>query len=340
MTAAVFVAARSDSPSIIEAAVADLEEGRRTLLQSHIGLVEDLRSPGVGARKSAESLSANFQVCLPYLGLFVWHVGNDEVVGDANQVLFVAGGESYHLSQPIPGEYAELILTPDPALLAELTGGCDMRVSSHPLFLRRSRRADLSLQHQRTRFLHRALRPDWSGLAVEESVIRLLRSALESDVGNASAPGRRTRHLIGRTKEFLEANLANPIRLTDVARAVGASPAYLTDVFRRAEGVPLHRYLMQLRLARALVELRHAPDLTTLSLDLGFSSHSHFTAAFRRAFGCTPSQFRRSARNGIFEHGTEAAGVSRSAGPPGTCLTSCPSLSLRGASGTRRRSHR
>jgi AraC family transcriptional regulator len=255
--------------------------------------VEDLRSPGVGLRKSKESFSGDFQVCLPYRGLFVWHVGNDEVVGDANQVLFVASGESYHLSQPLPSEYAELIITPDLALLAEITGGCNVPVSSHPLFQRRSRRADLSLQHQRTRFLHRALRPDWSGLAAEDSVIRLLRSALESNVGRP-APGRRTRHLIGRTKEFLEANLANPIRLTDVARAVGASPAYLTDVFRRAEGVPLHRYLMQLRLARALVELHHTNDLTTLSLDLGFSSHSHFTSVFRRAFGCTPSQFRRS----------------------------------------------
>jgi hypothetical protein len=29
---------------------------------------------------------------------------------------------------------------------------------------------------------------------------------------------------------------------------------------------------------------------------LGFSSHSHFTAAFRRGFGCTPSQFRESTR--------------------------------------------
>jgi AraC-like DNA-binding protein len=49
---------------------------------------------------------------------------------------------------------------------------------------------------------------------------------------------------------------------------------------------------MQLRLSRALVELPHANDLTTLAFDLGFSSHSHFTVSFRRAFGCTPSEFR------------------------------------------------
>ena len=61
------------------------------------------------------------------------------------------------------------------------------------------------------------------------------------------------------------------------------------------EGIPLHRYLTQLRLARALVELPHAADLTALALDLGFSSHSHFTARFRALFGLTPTDVRRGA---------------------------------------------
>jgi AraC-like DNA-binding protein len=86
------------------------------------------------------------------------------------------------------------------------------------------------------------------------------------------------------------------VRLVDVAREVGTSPAYLTDLFRRVEGVPLHKYLVQLRLARALVELPSASDLTALALSLGFSSHSHFSFAFRRAFGSTPSQFRENTR--------------------------------------------
>jgi AraC-like DNA-binding protein len=53
----------------------------------------------------------------------------------------------------------------------------------------------------------------------------------------------------------------------------------------------------QLRLARALVELPYSTDITSLALDLGFSSHSHFTLAFRSAFGCTPSEFRRITRH-------------------------------------------
>jgi AraC-like DNA-binding protein len=267
---------------------------RARLLESSLALVEDLRCSGVRARRSPESFSADFQVCLPYRGLFIWYVGNDEVVGDANQVLFVSGGESFSLSQPLSSDYAELIITPDLELLAELThAGGDLAI--HPLFRRRSRRVSLGLQHLRTRFFHRATGGDWNGLVAEECVIGLLRAALTADAATCE-PSRSTRRLIGRAKEFLEAHLASAVRLADVARHAGASPAYLTDVFRRVEGVPLHAYLTQLRLARALVEVPHAADLTTLALGLGFSSHSHFTAVFRRAFDCTPSQFRGSTR--------------------------------------------
>ena len=271
------------------------DASRARLLESSVGLVEDLRSPGVRLRQSPEQFSADFQVCLPYRGFFVWHVGTDDVVADANQVLFVSAGESYYLSQPRSDDYAELIITPDPELLREVADGRDAPLSSHPFFKRRSRCADLDLQHLRTRFLYSAICGEWTGLAAEESTLSLLRQALNADAagGEASQP---TRRLIARAKEFLEANLASPVRLAHVARAVGASPAYLTDLFRRIEGVPLHRYLTQLRLARALLELPHASDLTTLAIDLGFSSHSHFTAVFRRAFGCTPSRFRDSSR--------------------------------------------
>lgn len=108
--------------------------------------------------------------------------------------------------------------------------------------------------------------------------------------------GSKPAQLIQRTKELLESELPNPIRLVDIGRTVGASPVYLTELFRRVEGMSLHQYLIQRRLARAVAELPQANDLTALALEVGFSSHSHFSAAFRRVFGCTPSQFRQSAR--------------------------------------------
>jgi AraC-like DNA-binding protein len=271
---------------------------RSQMSLSSIALVENLRAEGGCAAKSPASFSPDFQVCLPYRGLFVWHVGQDDVVGDANQALFVSSGESFSLSKPVAGGFGELIITPDAALLAELASVRDS-LGAHPLFRRRSRRLDAGAQELRTRFLYFATRGELDRLSADECIVGLLRAALKADAVNGGRPGRATRRLILRTKEFLEAHMTACISLADVARHAGASPAYLTDVFRRAEGAPLHRYLVQLRLARALIDLPGASDITSLALALGFSSHSHFTAAFRRAFGCTPSQCRESLRRPV-----------------------------------------
>jgi AraC family transcriptional regulator len=273
---------------------------RIRLLDLSVGLVEDLRRRNSIRAKSAEDFCPVFQVCLPYRGIFVWHVGGDEVVGDVNQVVFVKADEHYQMSSPLPGGYAELIVTPELDILSELARTEGAPLARHPLFRGRSRRANPRLQMFRTRFLHWASDASTvDELEAEELVLALLRSSLHDEGRHNGTCGAGTARLIRRTKAFLEGQLSNRILLADVGRAVGASCAYLTDVFRRVEGVSLHRYLTQLRLARALVELPHAGDLTTLALDVGFSSHSHFSAAFRRAFGCTPSQFRRTARSAV-----------------------------------------
>jgi AraC-like DNA-binding protein len=272
---------------------------RARLLDLSVGLVEDVRSAGFPRHSDARAFSPQFQVALPYRGLFVWHVGRDEVVGDANQALFVTGGESYRMSHPVAGGYGEVIVTPAPCVVSELAHATGGSLGAHPLFRRRSRRLDPRLQSFRARFQSWANGTSMAdSLAAEEVVLALLRSALD-DVGASRRPSRSTQRLIARTKAFLEAELTRSIRLVDIGRAVGASPVYLTHVFRCSEGVPLHQYLTQLRLARALAELPYTDDLTKLALDVGFSSHSHFSAKFRRAFGTTPSQFRLLSRGRV-----------------------------------------
>jgi len=267
---------------------------RTRVLENGIGLVESLRVAGPRTLPPrAESFSPVFQICLPYHGAFVWHVGHDDVVADPNRVLFVAGGEGFRLSQPGDGGYAELIVTVRPDLLAELLGVPEPHVARHALFRRRSRSAEPVLQRLGMSCLHRHSRHD--SPEGEEWLLDFLRAAvMASPPPLEVSPS--TRRLIGRAKTYLAANLEAPVQLAHVARAVGVSPAYLTTVFRRAEGRPLHQYLVQLRLARALVELPHTTDLTELACALGFANHSHFTAVFRRAFGCTPSRFRESTR--------------------------------------------
>ena len=281
----------------------ELSVNRARLAEPAFGLVENLRVAGPrasGARGG--SYSPHYQICLPYRGAFVWHVGRDDVVADPNRVLFVTGEEEFGVSRPVHGGYAELIVTVRPDLLAELIGVPERRLADHIRFRQRSWPASAALQRLGIEFLHSHAQGDGDddgdgdgGLAAEEWLVSFVRASLES-TGAIEEVSHSTQRLVARAKMYLAANLFEPMRLEQVARAAGTTPAYLTSVFRRVEGRPLHKYLVQLRLAHALVELPKTQDLTALACDLGFSNHSHFTAVFRRTFGCTPSAFRESMR--------------------------------------------
>jgi AraC-like DNA-binding protein len=266
---------------------------RSRVLTSPLALVEHVACTALGP-PGVMRYPGEFQVAFPYRGTVRLHVGGDEVAGDPNQVMYVTAGEAYRASTGSSG-YAELVVTPSAPVLSELAGPWAFSPGHHPLFRARCRRATPALQRMVVRLLHGA--DDGDDDDEGELVLDLLRAALEIDRVPVE-PSRRTRRLITRTRELLYATFARPLRLADIARAVGASPTYLTDVFRRFEGISLKRYVTQLRLARALVELPGADDLTALALELGFSSHSHFTLAFRRTYGCTPSAFRAGVRGG------------------------------------------
>jgi AraC family transcriptional regulator len=285
---------RASTRTAAEALAAD---SRIPLLQLSVGLVEDLSRGRVPPGRGPEGFGAEFQICLPYRGLFVWHVGSDDVVGDPTQVVFVRGGEPYRMSAPTRDGYAELIITPDLDVLSRIARESGSSLAEHPMFRRRARRVEPRLQSFRARFLHWArVSSGRDDLEAEELTLALLRAAFQYDGRRRTPNGTATTRTIRRTKEFLEANLTRRLLLADIAAAVHVSPAYLTDLFSRVEGLSLHQYLTQLRLGRALAELPHTVDITTLALALGFSSHSHFSFVFRRAFGCPPSRFRDATR--------------------------------------------
>jgi AraC family transcriptional regulator len=93
-------------------------------------------------------------------------------------------------------------------------------------------------------------------------------------------------------KEVLAARLGDKLSLAELGREVGASPYHLARSFRRATGLSIHQYRIQLRVRTAFLRLRDGVDLSSLGLDLGFASHSHFTHSFRGVFGLPPSAVR------------------------------------------------
>src|SRR5205814_8374557 len=101
------------------------------------------------------------------------------------------------------------------------------------------------------------------------------------------------RALVYATRVVLAKRLREKVTLDGLARAVFSSPFHLARIFRRETGMSLHTQQNRLRLRRALQDIADgARDLTELALDLGFSSHAHFTHAFTREFGHAPSRIR------------------------------------------------
>jgi AraC-like DNA-binding protein len=137
---------------------------------------------------------------------------------------------------------------------------------------------------------YRLLRKSIGVLEAESLTLALARNALGGCAPRGTAGKKK---LVERAKLVLASDLARRWTLSDVAAQVGVSPVYLTQLFKQVEGMPLYQYQLRLRLARAL-ELLPGADISALSMDLGFSSHSHFTASFRRAYGRTPVEFLRS----------------------------------------------
>lgn len=136
-------------------------------------------------------------------------------------------------------------------------------------------------------------------LDVEERVVALLDRVLTLAYNGRQPRARVPRlpsanELADAAKAWIAPRVAQRLTLASIARAIDCSVFHLCRSFRRATGLTLHAYRDEVRLRLVLERLEHGErDLSRLALDLGYSSHSHFTAAFHRSFGIPPSTARK-----------------------------------------------
>lgn len=265
------------------------------LLATPLIEVRDVLCAGTCRHKGAVERAGRTQLVFPYRGTYVRHAGGGEAVADASQVLFFNAGEDYQVSHPNPGGDASLALTVDEALLREVAPSDLLCAGEHLRFRAPRLRIDPRAQVL-VALLRHALREGIAEpLEGESLALTLVHRALAPRTTHAAGASHGRQRLVDRAKLVLARDLARRWTLAEVAAEVGVSAVYLTQSFRQVEGVPLYRYQLRLRLARALDLLGEFDDLTALGLHLGFSSHSHFSAAFQLAYGRTPSEFRQAA---------------------------------------------
>jgi AraC-like DNA-binding protein len=151
------------------------------------------------------------------------------------------------------------------------------------------------LQRQVVEHLLSSSAPD--RLFVEESLLKVLDRTLVAAFGHPVQPEaekRSHREVVNHLKELLAARFAGPLTLDGLAAELHYSPYHLCRLFQRSTGTTIHQYLNRLRLRTALEWMSAGRDLGEVAIHLGYSSHSHFSAAFRKEFGASPSAIRAS----------------------------------------------
>jgi AraC-like DNA-binding protein len=96
---------------------------------------------------------------------------------------------------------------------------------------------------------------------------------------------------------------------SDVARTLGKSLSYVTDLLRDQTGYPAAAWLREKRLfAASLLLADRTPSIIDVALSVGYCDAGHFARQFVRRFGITPSAWRTHVASGSFADGESANG--------------------------------
>jgi len=284
----------------------------RSLYDSPIVSVSDYCCQAFRGGPAAEEHSGANNIVFMRHGAFSKHIGRRSVTADVNQAVFFSKGSTYRVSHPADCGDRGVIFAPSLRALNDIIRELDHSIDDRPewSFPFVTGPCDSGVFWRLHEFARRleATEPDSlkplcvEPIWAEETALQLIADAMEAAFARHGLPRKFRRNAtdadhadrVEAAKSYLARRLGDSITLDDVARAAGASPFHLTRIFHRRTGAPVHRYLIRLRLRSALERLADgASDLTALALELGFSSHSHFTDAFRREFGRAPSDARR-----------------------------------------------
>lgn len=267
------------------------------------------RCAHTNALRGAEELQPAHTINFPQRGVYVKHVEGREVLVDSSSIVFFNRGACWCSSHPHGVGDAGYYVSVRHDALAALAAELDPRAAERPERPFESSHAPVTAELELAALSLVRDAATSERLELEERVLGLVAAcsrhaaSVTRSAHVAGGPPRLSRahrELAEAARALLVRRACEPLGLDDVARELGVSPFHLARVFRARFGTSLHAELMRRRLALALDELAHAPRLAAgddtglaeLALRVGFASHSHFTAAFRRRYGVTPSAWR------------------------------------------------
>jgi AraC family transcriptional regulator len=252
---------------------------------------------GAGEARCATDAMAPIEKCYagPVIGVVV--AGSFDYAGRHGRahatpgaILLGNAGEAFDCRHLDGDGNRRAVIALHPELLTEVANDCDLDA---PAFA-----VSALAPSRETAPLYGAVRRAAGGLHLdEEAVIDLAARALTLGrrpplVMPTGAERRRIRDVV----RHLDVAYAEPCGLDSLAAMGQVSRFHFIRLFRAVTGESPRQYLIGARLRAAADRLTDtAEPVTHIAFDIGFNDISHFNATFRRAFGLSPTAWRRTA---------------------------------------------
>ena len=246
----------------------------------------------------------------PRTSVTIRHAGQEPVVADPNTVMFYNHGQVYSRGQlSEQGDACEWFGI-SARLVADAIRPFDAQVDDRPekpFQFSHGPSDTLSYLMQRIVVDHILGDRQPDHLFIEETVLSVLKQVIGHGYHQRGLTPHKTkiiheREIVEALRKTLALHFEQNLSLKQIAGYLNYSPFHLCRIFHKHTGASIHQYLKELRLRTSLEYVTQAnADLTHLALKIGFSSHSHFTEAFRKTFGMPPSSLRQISRQRLHE---------------------------------------
>ncbi|HEX6177091.1 MAG TPA: AraC family transcriptional regulator, partial [Thermoanaerobaculia bacterium] len=210
-------------------------------------------------------------IVFPRRMIRIEHVNGPAFVADPTIVPLYNRGQRFTRHAISNEDHADWIVVADD-ILAEIAGAPAFRapfaLSDSVTFLAQRRIFDALLRGEPV-----------DALRIEETMLGVAARVLRRPID--VAPRRTDVAIVERIKKIIAADVAKNHSLRHLAMTAEVTPFRLCRLFKAVAGVTLTEYRHSLRLRAALPRIRKSDDLAALAAELGYASHSHFTAVFR-----------------------------------------------------------
>jgi AraC family transcriptional regulator len=133
----------------------------------------------------------------------------------------------------------------------------------------------------------------YAAAVADALAVHFLRRFVASRPPAPAATGGLSPATLQRTTAYIQAHLEQALSLTTLATLVQLSPDHFACLFKRVTGQTPHQYIVRCRIARAKQLLAETDlPLSTISLQVGCTDQSYFTALFRKQVAMTPKAYR------------------------------------------------